>query len=369
MTDQTVPPLQPIAPLGATERGCLLFADITGYTKFIDSTEITHAQDVISDLIETMLGVITPTFDLSRVEGDAVFAFANGERLTPAMVLDVVDSTYFAFRKRLRDVVHATSCPCQACRRIPQLDLKFFLHDGEYAVKNIGGFTELSGMDVIVLHRLAKGSAKQVTDGNAFAVYTKAILDEMGIDPESLDLIHNVEEFEDTGPVDTFVQDMERRWQSEESRNVLLVEPDEAVFVSALDIAAPPQMVWDYLTDPVKRVLWQKHVTAVLPQTDGRLGAGSVNHCMHGPDATLEHIADWRPFRHLSMRYTLGPISDWLWSYVLEPTDDGTRFTALITDPGEGMWDVVGDEITTNVNNGGAELQNVVAAAWADSQG
>lgn len=360
MTDQ----IKPLMPLGAIEQGCLLFADITGYTKFIDQTEITHAQDVISDLLETMLSVLTPTFDLSRVEGDAIFAFAPSSRLTPALVLDTVDTTYFAFRKRLRDVVHATSCPCQACLRIPQLDLKFFLHDGEYAVKKVAGFTELSGMDVIVLHRLAKGTAKSIVDGRAYAVYTKAILDQMGLDPVELGLIHNVEEFADTGPVDTFVQDMESRWQAEESARTMLVGEDEAILARVLETPAPRQVVWDHLTNPLKRLLWQEHVTEVIPTTGGRPQTGSVNHCMHGPDATIEHIADWRPFNHLTLRYDTAGVEGWLWTYRLESRDDGgTRLSLLISDPGADQWNEISAGITGVVDATVVKLKEVVDAA------
>lgn len=39
------------------------------------------------------------------------------------MLLDAIDQTYFAFRSRLRDIRQATTCDCNACRLIPNLDL------------------------------------------------------------------------------------------------------------------------------------------------------------------------------------------------------------------------------------------------------
>jgi hypothetical protein len=353
---------QPLKPLGVIEQGCLLFADITGYTRFIDQTEITHAQDVISDLLETMVGVITPTFDLSRVEGDAVFAFAPASRLTPALVLDTVDSTYFSFRRRLRDVVNASSCPCQACHLMPQLDLKFFLHDGEYSVKKVAGFTELSGMDVIVLHRLAKGSAKEVVGGHAYAVYTRAIVDQMALNPAELDLAEHFEEFADAGRVDVFVQDLETRWQAAEAAENLIVESGDAVLEFSFETAAAPQVVWDRVTNPVKRLDWQVGVSEVIPLSGGRMQNGSVNHCMHGADVTIEHIADWSPFTHLTLRYSMSGIENWMWSYVFEPIGEGTRVSLRISDPGDGMWDVIGDALTAQVQVQGNQLRKVLDA-------
>ena len=63
--------------LGTPDRGCLLLADITGYTQYMGDTELTHAQDVVADLLETIVNAIEPAFQLSKLEGDAAFAYAN----------------------------------------------------------------------------------------------------------------------------------------------------------------------------------------------------------------------------------------------------------------------------------------------------
>jgi hypothetical protein len=39
----------------------------------------------------------------------------------------------------------------------------------------------------------------------------------------------------------------------------------------------------------------------------GRRGAGTQNHCMHGKDAVIEDILDWRPFDHITLT-TLLPV-------------------------------------------------------------
>ena len=57
--------------LGTPDRGCLLLADITGYTQYMGDTELTHAQDVVADLLDTIVNAIEPAFQLSKLEGDA----------------------------------------------------------------------------------------------------------------------------------------------------------------------------------------------------------------------------------------------------------------------------------------------------------
>lgn len=50
-----------------------------------------------------------------------------------------------------------------------------------------------------------------------------------------------------------------------------------------------------------------------------------VNHCMHGPDAVIEEILDWRPFDYYSDRTTMGFGGPSMLSTIeLEPTPTGT---------------------------------------------
>ncbi|MDH5371493.1 MAG: DUF2652 domain-containing protein, partial [Acidimicrobiia bacterium] len=272
--------------LGTPERGCLLLADISGYTEYMGGTELMHAQDVVADLLETIVDAIEPIFTLSKLEGDAAFAYANQSSINPSMVMDTVESAYFSFQKRLRDIVHSTTCECNACIRIPSLDLKFFVHDGEYVVRHIARSEELAGPDVILVHRLMKGTSGAAIGKAAYVVYTAKVLEGMGMDPAILGFVPHTESLDGVGDVPVYVHDLATRWTYEQERNRDFIAGAHAAHENSLETSAPPHVVWEFLTDPTKRILWQKHVTGVLPQTDGRFGAGSINHCMHGADVT-----------------------------------------------------------------------------------
>jgi hypothetical protein len=56
----------------------------------------------------------------------------------------------FAFRRRLELIDMNTTCECNACINMTALDLKIFLHYGEYLVQQIGDKTDLQGTDVIL---------------------------------------------------------------------------------------------------------------------------------------------------------------------------------------------------------------------------
>ena len=121
--------------------------------------------------------------------------------------------------------------------------------------------------------------------------------------------------------------------------------------------------MWDHLTDPVKRPEWQKLVSEVITQTEGRRGVGTVNHCMHGPDVILEHVSDWRPFSYITLRYTVGDIEDWAWTLLIEPGDDTTKVTMRLSDPGAGAWDVVGGDFSASVDDQATHLEALLATA------
>ena len=115
----------------ATESACLLIADISGYTGYLAGVEIDHAQDILADLMGTIVSALRPGFRLAKLEGDAAFTYAITDRIDGSLLLDTIERCYFGFRRRRRDVRQATSCECNACVRIPDLNLKFVVHHGD----------------------------------------------------------------------------------------------------------------------------------------------------------------------------------------------------------------------------------------------
>ena len=138
------------------EKTWLLIADISGYTGYLASVELDHAQDILADLIGTVVTALRPGFRLAKLEGDAAFVVAPADTLDGSLLLDTIERCYFGFRRRRRDVRQATSCECNACVRIPDLNLKFVAHQGLVIRQRVAGSEELLGSDVIVVHRLLK---------------------------------------------------------------------------------------------------------------------------------------------------------------------------------------------------------------------
>jgi hypothetical protein len=307
----------------------LLIADISGYTSYLAAVELDHAQDILADLIGTVVTSLRPGFRLAKLEGDAAFVAAPADKLDGSLLLDMIERCYFGFRRRRRDVRQATSCECNACTRIPDLNLKFVVHHGLALRQRVAGSEELLGSDVIVVHRLLKNEVVERLGSSAYALFTQAAIDAMAIDPEALGMAPMMETYEHVGEVATWVHDLERRWQEEESRQRVYVSADDAAFGVSVPTTAPPQVAWEFLTMPGRRAGWQAGVTDVLlaDSTGNRRGVGATIHCMHGAEAVVEEILDWRPYDYWSNRSTLntpaGPMK-MLATVELEPSTSGT---------------------------------------------
>src|SRR2546423_9226150 len=116
-----------------TQHGYLVIADISGYTSYVAATELEHAHDILSELLELVVQRFTPTLAISRLQGDAVIAYAPEDKLPRGeMLIELIEATYVAFRDRVEAVRLRTTCTCKACEAIPTLDLKFVAHHGDY---------------------------------------------------------------------------------------------------------------------------------------------------------------------------------------------------------------------------------------------
>jgi hypothetical protein len=293
-------------PWAEPEPACLVIADLTGYTGYLAGVELDHAQDVLADLVDAVVGGLRPTFRLAKLEGDAAFAYLIAEALDGSHVQDVVERTYVAFRRRLRDIARATRCACNACVRIPNLDLKFVLHHGLVVRQRVAGREELVGRDVILVHRLLKNAVSAATGIGAYAFYTSACLAAMGVeDPGAQGLRPHHEDIETIGPVDGWVRDLEDVWRRDVERDSHLVPAERAYWVHRYRTAAPPAVTWQWVTSPIRRPLWAGMDRLEEEAPGGRRGAGTVNHCVHGKDAIVEEILDWHPFEQQTVRSTL----------------------------------------------------------------
>lgn len=277
-----------------SERVCLLLADLSGYTAYLANSEPDHAPALAGDLVETVVRQLRPTFRLEKLEGDAAFLVAPLDGVDGPMLLDAIDATYDAFRRRMQSVTSATTCDCESCSRVPDLDLKFVVHAGSVVRHRVAGREEVAGTDTIIAHRLLKADAPAAAGLTRYVLFTDACARELNLDPSALGAVFAVERFEHLGEVAVHLIDLEHRTSSEgrpwkPPRRAPLAE-------SELHLPAPPMAVWEQLTSPRLRPTWEGIDRVEEATVSGRRGVGTVSACVADRLASVEEILEWRPF-------------------------------------------------------------------------
>jgi hypothetical protein len=294
--------------LARTEPACLVIADIAGYSGYLAGVELDHAQDILADLIDTVVGALRPSFKLAKLEGDAAFVWVPAATVDGPALQDVVERCYFTFQRRLRDIVRSSACECNACARIPGLGLKFVAHHGAVARQRMAGREELVGTDVVVVHRLLKNRVAEELAVRAYALYTDTLVGAMGLaDPPAAGMLAYRETFESVGEVAGWVTDLGAAWEAEQRRVRTKVTADDALSVITIPTAVPREILWEWTTSPARRIRWTSGMTEVTEDlAAGRRGVGTVNHCVHGKNVSIEEVVDWVPPEYETKRVTTG---------------------------------------------------------------
>ena len=322
-----------------TQQGFLIISDITGYSKYLNESELEHARDSLTALLNILLDHTKSPLVLSKLEGDAVFSSAPAHGfLQGQSLLDMVESTYVSFRKALELMVLNTTCTCNACRNLPNLDLKFFVHFGSYMTQKLGNFNELVGNDVNLVHRLAKNHIKEKTGFKAYAAFTQSVMEALGLADFQNSLTPHRETFADVGEVKMYVLDMHSVWERLKDRVRIEVRPAEAMVDLKFEFPVPPSILWEYLTKPEYRaILLGASKVELRNQAQGRMGVDSAFYCYHGDMETNQLILDWSPFE----QFTTDDSNPWgLTTRItckLEPTQNGSRLIDLMGKP-RGAW-------------------------------
>jgi hypothetical protein len=307
-----------------TEHGYLVLADISGYTSYLTRVELEHAHAILTELLETITERFKSLLTLCKLEGDAVFAYAPQTRITRGETLvELIETTYVAFRDRVNAAHRRTTCTCNACKAIPALDLKFLVHHGDYMVQYVSGIHELVGTDVNLVHRLLKNHVAEATGWKAYALFTGKGLEHLSIRPDGLH--EQTETYEHLGDVQTYSLNLRPRYELLiESRRIAVTHEDAHVVVS-LDYSAPLPVVWEWLNDPFKRPLYSPEPVVFKPISlpGGRTGVGARTHCIHGKEVAMEEtVLDWRPFEYYTVEQKMGLFTEQA-TYQLSPTSDG----------------------------------------------
>jgi hypothetical protein len=162
----------------------IFIPDISGFTEFVHTTEISHSQHVIEELLESIIDSNTLGLEVSEIEGDAVLFFRMGDAPSAKELLDQIQMMYTNFHSHLKRYESQRICQCGACETAHELQLKIVMHYGVISRNKVKTFSKLFGKDLIVAHRLLKNNIGL----NEYALFTRDLMDKT-VDWEQFDAL------------------------------------------------------------------------------------------------------------------------------------------------------------------------------------
>ncbi len=150
----------------------LFIPDISGFTKFVKSTEIRHSKHIVEELINIIIKKGSGLFEVAEIEGDAVF-FYNEKKVSTEELVTVARKIFRAFHKHISYYENGRICNCGACLQAFDLKLKFIVHSGEISLAKFESQkAKPYGDAVITVHRLLKNKI----DTSQYILFTEEYL-------------------------------------------------------------------------------------------------------------------------------------------------------------------------------------------------
>lgn len=153
-------------------RGLIFIPDISGFTQFVNESEIEHSRFIIQELLEILINANEAGLEISEIEGDAILFYKFGEPIDLQKLYSQVEKMFCAFHRQLAAYEHRRLCQCKACISAVGLTLKVVTHYGEFTRYTIKSFNKLIGKDIIVAHELLKNDIEQ----HEYWLVTKSLL-------------------------------------------------------------------------------------------------------------------------------------------------------------------------------------------------
>jgi len=252
----------------------LFIPDISGFTRFVKTTEIKHSQHIIEELMNLILKEGSKTFEVAEIEGDAVFFFRHNEKLSIQQIEAEAKRMFEAFHTHLLQYKNRRICNCGACSTAVDLKLKFVVHSGEIGLAKFhGGKNKPYGEPVIAVHRLLK---------TKIGLDQYLLLSDDYLKGQSLELSGDgFYEDKELGVIDFKYKEIDAWSEAIEEQNLALEErvPDvegKAVKHVNLDI----QALHEFILDFKYRHLWNSEAEQVIFDDKKINQVGSEHYCI-----------------------------------------------------------------------------------------
>jgi hypothetical protein len=327
--------------MSRTTSGHLLIADISGYTQYLTSSELEHAQEVLGSLMELLIDRTLPPLRVAGLRGDAVFSFSlAGAAQGGQTLVEMIEDTYVAFRRAIEQMVVNTTCQCNACANISTLDLKFIVHHGTFSITPLRGTDELVGSAVNEVFGLLKNGITDATGIRAYTAYSAEAVEALGLDGFTTNLTRHTETYPGLAPLTVWVQDMHPVWEQGRDSTRFRIAPDDILARVEAELPVPLGVAWELLLQPRYRsILFGLDRQEPGRRQQGRIAEGSVFTCYHGRSGvTTQTVLAMRPLDHMVTEDTTPIPGARIFDEVgLQPRGHSTTVT-ITTSRARGPW-------------------------------
>jgi hypothetical protein len=239
-------------------RALLFVPDISGFTQFVQTTEIEHSRHIIEELLEKLIEANTIGLEISEVEGDAIFFYRFGRPPTAEEFLQQVRKMFIDFHTQLQLYERQRICQCGACSSAQNLTVKFVAHFGDVSRSRIKDHVKLFGQDVITVHRLLKNNIAH----REYALFTQVLMNEWprGIPTVWAEKEEGFQEY-DVGRIaygHVPLQPLRHHVPEPRAEDFSIPGVQVPVFSSEHEIHAPLDLVFAVACDLPKRLNWME---------------------------------------------------------------------------------------------------------------
>jgi len=258
----------------------LFVPDISGFTRFVNTTEISHSRHIISELLNNIISQNELRMTVSEIEGDAVL-FYKKETPPVSAIIRQAKKMFIAFHTHLRRYESERVCRCGACRTASGLSLKFIAHTGNIGMIEVAGRKKLHGADNILVHKLMKNTIINheyllLTSGLAVKDFPKNIHQEFDwVKTENGKTFYN-----DFGEITYKYISLEPLHSLIEKTSAPNLPFKAAKSLIKRKIDAPVDTIYFNLTDLDMRVKWNRKIKKIANHNEALDKTGTTHTCL-----------------------------------------------------------------------------------------
>ena len=257
----------------------IFMPDISGFTRFVNETDIIHSTHIITELLEAIINANELDLTVSEIEGDAVLFYKAGKQPPWEDIIRQTEKMFTQFHLNLKRYRRDRLCNCGACSTASNLSLKFVAHYGDIGINSIDSHIKLMGPEITLAHRLLKNSINE----NEYLLTTENVTGQSSKSEDFswVELTKTSEEYDDIGSVKYAFFSISPMYQKIEE----IAEPRSADKINnpasaSIDINVSLQFLHSIVTDITQKPAWVFGISRIVRRENNVPRVGTTHTCV-----------------------------------------------------------------------------------------